>query len=328
VSVATASRVFSHAEAVSDGARSRVLAAAAELGYSPLARPRAEARAASVALLIPDIVNPFFAEVIRGVQDELADGEFVPLVLDTVESAARERQFLRLLAGQAVQGVIVLGSRILGEADIDEIRQSLGLPLVFINRSVRLPNVASIRVNFAEATFRATRHLLDLNHQRIAYLPGPRESEASHARQRGVEQALAQAGLCLRPEYGLHSFPSVEGGFEAMSGVLGLPPAEQPTAVIAYNDLMALGVLHAIRSHHLRVPDDISVIGIDDIVMAAHSNPPLTTIAQPKYRLGRLAMNTLRRMIAGQPPAEESYVLVESPLIVRASTGPARTGAA
>jgi DNA-binding LacI/PurR family transcriptional regulator len=119
------------------------------------------------------------------------------------------------------------------------------------------------------------------------------------------------------------SFPGVDGGFQAMSALLALPASERPTAVVAYNDLMALGALHAIRTHRLHVPDDISVIGIDDISMAAHTNPPLTTIAQPKYRMGRLAMQMLRRMIQGQPPPEEGYTLMESPLIVRESTGPA-----
>ena len=112
-----------------------------------------------------------------------------------------------------------------------------------------------------------------------------------------------------------------------MSALLALPPAERPTAVIAYNDMMALGALHAVRAHHLRVPEDISVIGIDDIAMAAHTNPPLTTNAQPKYRMGRTAMKTLRRMIQGQPPPEEGYTLMESPLIVRESTALASTGA-
>jgi LacI family transcriptional regulator len=93
--------------------------------------------------------------------------------------------------------------------------------------------------------------------------------------------------------------------------------------VVAYNDLMALGALHAIRAHRLHVPEDISVIGIDDISMAAHTNPPLTTIAQPKYRMGRVAMQILRQMINGQPPPEDGYTLMESPLIVRESTGPA-----
>ncbi len=142
-------------------------------------------------------------------------------------------------------------------------------------------------------------------------------------RRRGVEMALAEAGLELRSEWVLPSYPDVNGGFQVMSALLALPPTQRPTAVITYNDLMALGALHAIRSHHLRVPEDISVIGIDNIHMAAHANPPLTTLAPPKHRMGRMAMQLLRRMMAGEEPPESGYTLVECPLIVRESTGPA-----
>ncbi len=111
-----------------------------------------------------------------------------------------------------------------------------------------------------------------------------------------------------------------------MSSLLAQAPVDRPTAVIVYNDIMAFGVLHAVRAHRLRVPEDISVIGFDDIAMAAHADPPLTTMAQPKYRMGRLAMQLLRRMIQGQPPPTEGYTLMESPLTVRESTGPAPAG--
>jgi len=118
----------------------------------------------------------------------------------------------------------------------------------------------------------------------------------------------------------------MDGGFQTMSALLALPIDERPTAVIAYNDLMALGVLHAIRAHHLRVPEDISVIGTDDIAIAAHANPPLTTISQPKYRMGRMAVQVLQRMIQGRPPPEEGYTLMETALVVRESTAPANNG--
>jgi len=107
-----------------------------------------------------------------------------------------------------------------------------------------------------------------------------------------------------------------------MSSLLTLPKTERPTAVLAYNDVMALGALHAIRTYRLSVPEDISVIGFDGVAMAAHSNPPLTTIEQPKYRMGKLAMQMLRQLIQGQPTLSSGYTLMESPLVVRESTGP------
>jgi DNA-binding LacI/PurR family transcriptional regulator len=322
VSPSTVSRVLNNTAPVSEDVRKQVLRASEELGYRHVPHRSVKAQPiSSIALLIPDILNPFFAEIVRGVQDESAD-EYMPLLMDTAEDLQREKQFFRLLTTQPVCGVIVGGSRIASEELAAAISRQK-IPMVVLNRPVRHPHVACLMVDFEIATYRATCHLLSLNHSRIAYLAGPSQSEASQARRRGVERALSEAGLRFPPELCPVSFPGVDGGFQAMSALLALPATERPTAVVAYNDLMALGALHAIRTHRLHVPEDVSVIGIDDISMAAHTNPPLTTIAQPKYRMGRVAMRILRQMIKGQPPPEDGYTLMESPLIVRESTGPA-----
>ncbi len=326
VSASTVSRVLNSTTPVSEEVRVRVLASVAELGYTLTPRAPSAARQGLIALLIPDILNPYFAEVVRGVQDEIGIDEFMPILLDTMENPQREERFLRRLASQQVLGVIVLGSRILATKDLAGIRRYLRAPMVMINRSVRLSNVACVGVDFQAATYRTTCHLLDLHHTRIAYLPGPGSSETSQARRLGIEAALKDAGLTLPAEFCPGGFPSVDGGFQAMSALLALPVSQRPTAVIAYNDLMALGALQAARVQGVRVPEDLSVIGTDDIPMAAHANPPLTTISQPKYHLGRLAMKTLRRMLQDDAPPDESYTLVESALIVRASTGPAPSG--
>ncbi len=323
VSPATVSRVLNNTAPVSEDVRARVLNSLSALGYEPpLPRTLGRHAANTIALLIPDILNPYFTEVVRGVEDEVGADEFMPLLLDTVEDPQREQQLLRMLTNQPVSGIIVCASRLVSD-DLLAVHRRHKIPMVTINRYLRHPNVACILVDFENATYRATRHLLALNHIRIGFLSGPSASEASQTRGRGIELALTEGGLHLRPELCVSSFPSVDGGFQAMSALLTLPPTERPTAVIAYNDVMALGALHAIRAHHMRVPEDISVIGFDDIAMAAHTNPPLTTIAPPKHRMGRLAMQTLRRMIQGQPPPEEGYTLMESPLIVRESTAPA-----
>lgn len=325
VSSATVSRVLNGTAPVREDVRARVLSVATQLGYEHTPhRSVKNALTNAVALLIPDILNPFFAEIVRGVQDESAD-EFMPLLLDTAEDAQREKKYFHLLTTLPICGVIVCGSRIAAE-DLAAAVSKQKTPIVVINRSIRYPNVACLMVDFQSATHRAVGHLLDLNHTRIAYLAGPATSEPSLSRRRGVEAALAEANLSLKPELCPTSFPSVDGGFQAMSALLALPVNERPTAVVAYNDMMALGALHAIRAHRLRVPEEISVIGVDDIAMAAHANPPLTTLAQPKYRMGRTAMKTLRRMIQGQPPPEEGYTLMESPLIVRESTALAPKG--
>jgi DNA-binding LacI/PurR family transcriptional regulator len=323
VSPATVSRVLNNTAHVRENVRERVMASVQALGYQASASSSSttSARQNAIALIIPDILNPYFTEIVRGVQDEASGDKLMPLLLDTAEDPQRELEFLRMLASQPVCGIIVCGSRI-PHQDLVAIQSQLHTPLVIINRTLRLPNVACIMVDLKSATYRATHHLLDLHHTRIAYLSGPGKSETSLARRTGIEAALMEAGLALRPEWCPISFPDVDGGFQAMSALLTLPQDNRPTAVIAYNDLMALGILHTIRSHRLRVPEDISVIGVDNISMAAHANPPLTTLSQPKHRMGRMAMQTLRRMIEGHPPPEEGYTLMECPLIVRESTAP------
>jgi DNA-binding LacI/PurR family transcriptional regulator len=172
---------------------------------------------------------------------------------------------------------------------------------------------------------RAAQHLLSLNHTRIAHLASPVTGEIAQSRQRGIELALQEVGLTLRPEWCPIVPPGteVEGGYQAMRALLDLPTDNRPTAVIAFNDIIAVGALHAVRACGLRVPQDISIIGVDDISIAAHVYPPLTTIGQPKYRMGKLAVQTLRQMREGKMPIGNNCTLLESPLIVRESSGPA-----
>lgn len=321
VSPATVSRVLNHTAAVSDEIRQRVLHAVSELGYVSPPYAASPARHNSIALLIPDILNPYFTEIARGVQMEASLDGFMPLVLDTNEDADREKEFLHTLTEEPVCGIIAVGSRMTND-ELISARSHLTTPMVALNRILRLPNLACMVVDLENATYRATRHLLDLGHTRITFLPGPASSETSNLRRRGVDKALADAGLESGRSISPASFPDIDGGFQVTSSLLALPLAERPTGLICYNDLMALGALHAIRSHRLRCPEDISVIGIDNIAMAAHSNPPLTTLAVPKPQMGRMAMQILRRMIAGQQPPEDSYTLVECTLLLRESTGP------
>jgi DNA-binding LacI/PurR family transcriptional regulator len=147
----------------------------------------------------------------------------------------------------------------------------------------------------------------------------------SNARRTGLEAALHEDGLELNPLLMAGGFPNVAGGFQAMSILLSLPVGVRPTAVQCYNDLMALGALKSIRAHRLQVPEDISVVGFDDIAAAAHANPPLTTVEQPKSYMGSLAMRTLRELIDRRVGmGGGGFTLVESRLIVRDTTGPCR----
>lgn len=323
VSPSTVSRVINHSAPVRAEVQARVLASLHTLGYEPpLTRPNAPALQGAVVLIIPDLLNPFFADVARGVQDEAAADDAMVVLIDTTEDPQREERLLRALVRQSVGGIIAGGTRLQSEQFV-AIRDRHRVPMVLLNRSIRHPEIPCVIADSGGASYHATRHLLSLNHTRIAFIAGPSAAEPTAVRRHGIETALAEAGLALPPEWSVSSLPNVNGGFLAMSSLMALQPDRRPTAVIVYNDIMALGALHAARAQRLRVPDDVSVIGFDDIAMAAHANPPLTTIAQPKYRMGRVAMQLLRSLMQGNASPGEGYTLMESPLIVRESTGPA-----
>jgi LacI family transcriptional regulator len=299
----------------------RVLEAMEVLGYKPVvsANVKRQPAVATVALLITDILNPFFPELVRGVEDEAGINDFNLVLYNTDEDTSRETQILQRLSNQRPDGVIVCASRLPYE-NIIELRERYDIPLVVINRVMNHPQIPCIVADLEDGAYRATQHLLSLNHRKIAYLPGWGRTETSQTRRRGIEKALAEFGLSLPDEWCPTSFPSVEGGFQAMSTLLGMSQSERPTAVIAFNDIMALGCIHAVRTHRLSVPDDISVLGFDGIPMAAHANPPLTTVEQPKYRMGKMAMQILRHMIRDQFIPSSGYTLMESALIIREST--------
>lgn len=318
VSPATVSRVLNNSAPVRPGVRTQVLASLRSLGYQAHT-PRSTSRS-TIALLVPDVLNPFFTEIMRGVQEEAGVDGFTPVLLDTVEDPQREARGLKLFLTRPVSGIILCASR-LSSDELVAVRGRHRIPFVVINRNIAHPEISCVIVDCEGGGYRAAHHLLELKHTRIAVLKGPSQSEPGQARQRGIDKALGEAGVCLRPEWCFTSFPNADGGFQAMSALLALAPQNRPTAVITYNDIMALGALNAVRAQHLRVPEDISIIGFDDIEMAAHANPPLTTVAQPKYQMGKLAMKILRQMIQGNLALGDGYTLLESPLVVRESTG-------
>lgn len=323
VSPATVSRVINNSAPVSETIRARVLSAAESLGYeiNPSRSNNGTAHR-TVAVIVADLLNPFFPELIRGIDLEARQDNTGILLYDTAEDTHPEAHMLHMVSSHSLDGVIIAGSRFATDDLVAHCRR-FGIPLVVINRGMSCQEVACIRVDFEKAVYHAARHLLSLGHTRIGYLAGPEATEMSLARRKGLEDALAEVGLTIRPEWMASGFPNVAGGFQAMSALLSLPAAERPTAVQCYNDLMALGALKAIRSHRLRVPEDISVVGFDGIALAEHSSPPLTTIEQPKAYMGSLAFRMLRELMDRRLGPGGGFTLLESRLVVRETTGPA-----
>lgn len=321
VSPATVSRVLNHSGPVNAMTRARVLEAVEALGYLHTATAAPNPLSKTVAVFITDILNPVFPEFLRGVEDEIGAQAIALQVHNVPEGAPEEKLLLTVLNRYRVDGVIAFASHV-EEADLITAHTQLNLPIVAVNRRVNHPHIPSIVVDFEDAAYRAARHLISLGHSRIGFLAGLGVAPTTAQRHRGLTRALAEVGQRVPERWTIASFPNIDGGFQAMSTLLALPVADRPTAVITYNDLLAFGALHAMRVHGLSTPDDLSVVGCDGIALSAHSNPPLTTIEQPKYRMGRLAMQLLHRQLSGENKAGGGYTLMESPLIIRESTAP------
>ena len=324
VSTATVSRVLHNTDAVSEDARKRVEEAIQTLGYQVRRRPKQPLPKAAtekiVLLFAGDVVNPFFAEVIRGTQEEIELQDHPQHALSIMQLSNNFEKLVQAARQMSALGIILTGTYPFPE--LLAFQAESKIPVVVINYRITQPRISCIIVDFKDAYFRATRHLIDLGHRRIGFVDDSGHSEIGVARLEGYKNALAEAGLPYQEEL-CTSIPAdtrINGGFQAASNLLALPPAERPTAILAFNDLFALGVMHSVRVHGLRVPEEVSVIGCDDIPMAAYAYPPLTTISQPKYRIGKLAVSTLLKMQQDPPEKMGSFTLMESPLIIREST--------
>ena len=312
VSQATVSRVVNGKSSVDPSIARRVLDVVAELGYRPSTSARNLARGSTqtVAVLVPDLGNPMFQEVLRGVTHAAAAAGYRVLVADSEESPADEAELARE-ARRRCDALVLVAPRM----PHDELRDLLAslAPVVLVNRSIEgTPDVA---VDYATAAFDAVGHLVALGHTRLVYLAGPPSSESNRRRLAGIEAALAaHPGL---------SVEVVPCGANIDDGERAAARLGTATGVVAFNDLVAFGLLAALRDRGVDVPRDVSVVGFDDIAFARYAAPALTTMAVPRSQLGARAWDALAAEIGGGSPAEP--VLFTPHLVVRASTAAARS---
>jgi LacI family transcriptional regulator len=309
VSQATVSRVVNGKSTVDPRIAERVLAVIDTLGYRPSTTARNLARGSTqtVAVVVPNLGNPMFQEVLRGVTRAAAAAGFRVLVADSEENPADEGE-LALEARRRCDAVVLCAPR-MPEEELAALLPRL-TPAVLVNRSMAgSPDVA---VDYAGAARDAAAHLVALGHRRVVYLAGPPSSESNRRRLEG----LARAGA----EHPLLELRSVDCGAGLDDGARAAGSLGDATAVIAFNDLVAFGLLGALRDAGVAVPGTLSVIGFDDIEFARHATPPLTTMAVPRRELGTRAWETLFAEIGGGEPA--APVLLPTTLVVRSSTGP------
>jgi DNA-binding LacI/PurR family transcriptional regulator len=321
VSISTASRALQQHEAISEDTRDRVATAAESLDYKqPIRRTNsADTKPNTIAILVTDIHNPHNNSIVLGLEDETGYDDTNLVLMTTRNDPLREQQVAERLTAMPLDGIVIMNSSCLPVEKILEIQSKRELPIVIFNYPLEHARVGCIIPDTRYAAYRTATYLISLGHTRIAYI-GPKNRTSSE-RQQGVEQALHDADLKIDPELIVNRNVGDETrGMRAMEALL--TRAVPPTAVIAFNDIMAYGAMHVINKSGLRIPDDISVIGFDDIPTSAYINPPLTTVALPAYRMGQLAIHLIRRIQTGEDMSLAEPIILESPLIIRESTGP------
>lgn len=312
VSVATVSRTLKSPAQVSPETREKVLDAVEQAGYKPnlMAIQFRSQRTRNLVVLVPDIANTFFAQVIRGIQEAASAFDYRVLLCNTLGNPETERQFAELVDARQADGVIQLRA-------FDPFARQDHPPLVNICEIVDDAPWPTVSLNNRGAARTMTEHLLGLGHHRIGLIQGPPDSPLTRERFAGYREALDAAGIELDPAL------LQDGNYDCQSGhaaAAHLLRAEgRPTAIFCENDEMAMGAIRCIRQAGLQVPEDISVAGFDDISFAAFCDPPLTTIAQPAEAFGQHAVTMLLALLEGKDLPEHRLILPFE-LVVRAST--------
>jgi len=327
VSTATVSRALNGTGQISAATRAAIDAAVERLGYRPntIARSLVKRTTQTIAVMVPDIADPFYPALVKAIQ-ALADEQSYTILLCTSEGdPEREENYLDLLRAKQVDGALVDGL-VLPRARLAHFVEE-GFPMVSLDRDIDFPSIPLVQVNNRLGAQLATEHLVRLGHTRIAHVTGRTHVRISAERQSGYEEELTRLGVPVDPALVAAGDFTEEGGYRATLELLERRPSF--TALFAANDVSALGALRALSESGKRVPDDVSVVGFDDLWLAAYLTPPLTTIRQPLAEIGRLATELLIDVLRGKRRSRRVRHILRPELVVRASTarapGPATT---
>lgn len=315
VSHSTVSRALRNSPLVNPETADRIRRIAAESNFrlSAVGRSLATGRTFSIGVVVSSIADPFIAEMVNAIE-ETADARGYSVILANSRSDPdREMRVVQTFEERRIDGLLLTGSRI--GAGYSALLAGMQIPIVMINS---LHPGLSVVVDTVAASQAAVRFLGQLGHRRIAYVADRFGFQSNAARHDGYRQALEALGVAYRPELVVGGDSGPEGGLAAMERLFALDPA--PTAVFCYNDMTALGVLAAAARRNVRVPEDLSVVGFDDLLLACYTHPPLTTVRQPKQLMGRLSAEILLNLLAGS--TTETSRRLQGELIVRDSTAP------
>lgn len=322
VSISTVSRVLNGNERVNSEVKKRVEEAVRALAYqpNPAARSLRTNRSRIIGLLISDIQNPFFMGLIRGVEDQALQHEYSLILCNSNESPQREQQYLNILWAERVAGAIIVPTR--EHLDEDALRRfrERGIPIVAVDRAVKDKSIDSVLVDNIRGAREAVTHLISNGYRRIGVITGPTTITTGRDRLEGYAQALAAAGIPRDPAIEHSGTFKAESGEALAEQLLAIDPGVE--AIFAGNNLMTLGVLKALQSHNMRVPEDIAVVGYDEIAWAELGSVALTTVIQPVYELGTTAALRLFQRLQNPSIQSRQEITLAPTLRIRGSSRP------
>ncbi|WP_217513820.1 substrate-binding domain-containing protein [Vibrio metschnikovii] len=317
VSTSTVSHVINKTRYVSDDIAERVNKAAKDLNYAPsaLARSLKMNRTRTIGMLVTTSTNPFFGEVVKGVERSCYQQGYSLILCNTEGDNQRMKASINTLLQKRVDGLILMCSTLEGER-IEVFERYPDIPVVVMDWGPMLFASDKIQDNSLRGGYMATQYLIECGHQSIGCITGPLSRHQAQMRYEGYKRAMLEAGLTINPDWIIESDFECEGGAQALYRLKKKGPL--PSAIFVSNDMMAMGVIHAASDLHIAIPDQLSIIGYDDIHIANFMTPSLTTIHQPKYRLGQAAIDTLLNKLKNQS-REPQVVQLEPTLVVRQS---------
>jgi len=318
VSYTTVSRALNDKRGVNRETKSKVLRAARELMYRPnaMARGLVNKRSHSIGLVIPDITNPFFPEVARGIEDGANEAGYSTILCNTNWEHPKEANYIDLLVEKRVDGIILAPISPAVTFSPQSLRNRV--PIVYVDKVPRESGGSFVMIDNVRGGYLATKHLIDSGYREIGFIGAPNDSSTIDERLKGYRMALEEHGLMINKGFIRFGDYKRETGFNIIRKMIR--EKQYPRAIFAENDLLALGVLQGAKEQGLSVPQDIAVVGFDDIPMASFPEVQLTTVYQPKYRMGRLAVEILIEGIDKQENFAERKVVLESELIIRKSS--------
>lgn len=320
VSVATVSRVQNHPETVAQATREKVQAIIDECNYTPnwFARGMNLGKAETIGIIVPDILNPSYMEIIKGIEDIMAESGYITLICDGSCDAQKEEESIDNLLKRNTDGLIIISSSISKEKLLSI--KSKGIPIVSIGESNACKDIDTVKIDYEKASYKATKHLINIGYDKIAIINGPKDKKENELRLDGFKKALESNNVKIEKNYILHSEVSLDEGYLLAKKLLKLK--NPPRAIFATNDIFAFSVMAALRDSNIKVPEEVAVIGFDNINLSRMIESKLTTIINPLHKQGVLGARLLIDIINNQEDdGFTQEIVLETKIKIRKSCG-------